>query len=68
VLILTRWHEDDLAGRLLAQEDGHLWTVINIPAQADHDPNKGETDPLGREPGEFMLSARTTSGLEDPHP
>jgi hypothetical protein len=32
--------------------------VLNIPAQADHDPNKGETDPLGREPGEFMLSAR----------
>lgn len=58
VLILTRWHEEDLAGRLLAAEDGHLWRVVNIPAQADHDPNKGETDPLGREPGEFMLSAR----------
>ncbi|WP_220138500.1 terminase large subunit domain-containing protein, partial [Nocardioides massiliensis] len=25
VLILTRWHDDDLAGRLLAAEDGHLW-------------------------------------------
>jgi predicted phage terminase large subunit-like protein len=58
VLILTRWHESDLAGELVAQEDGHLWRVLNIPAQADHDPNKGETDPLGREPGEFMLSAR----------
>ncbi|MET9339264.1 phage terminase large subunit [Nonomuraea sp. NPDC003804] len=58
VLILTRWHEDDLAGRLLAAEDGHLWRVVNIPAQADHDPNKGEVDPLGREPGEFMESAR----------
>ncbi|MEV8638108.1 phage terminase large subunit [Streptosporangium sp. NPDC051023] len=58
VLILTRWHDGDLAGRLLAAEDGHLWRVVNIPAQADHDPNKGETDPLGREPGEFMLSAR----------
>jgi predicted phage terminase large subunit-like protein len=58
VLILTRWHEDDLAGRLLAQEDGHLWRVINIPAQADHDPEKGQADPLGREPGEYMISAR----------
>jgi len=58
VLILTRWHEDDLAGRLLAAEDGHLWKVINIPAQADHDPNKGQTDPLDREVGEFMESAR----------
>lgn len=58
VMILTRWHEDDLAGRMLAAEDGAIWKVINIPAQADHDPEKGETDPLGREPGEFMQSAR----------
>lgn len=58
VLILTRWHDDDLAGRLLAAEDGDLWRVVNIPAQADHNPAKGETDILGREPGEFMISAR----------
>jgi predicted phage terminase large subunit-like protein len=58
VLILTRWHEDDIAGRLKAAEDGHLWRVINIPAQADHKPEKGQVDPLGREPGEFMASAR----------
>ncbi|NUS58907.1 MAG: phage terminase large subunit, partial [Streptomycetaceae bacterium] len=58
VVILTRWHEDDLAGRLLAAEDGHLWRVINIPAQADHDPTKGETDALDRVPGEYMESAR----------
>lgn len=57
VLILTRWHEDDLAGRLLAQASGE-WTFLNIPAQADHRPERGETDPLGREPGEFMISAR----------
>lgn len=53
VLILTRWHHDDLAGRLLAAEDGHRWQVVNIPAEAiDAD------DPLGRDPGEFMESAR----------
>ncbi len=53
VLILTRWHEDDLAGRLLAAEDGHLWKVVSIPAQAETD-----HDPLGRQIGEFMVSAR----------
>jgi predicted phage terminase large subunit-like protein len=58
ILILTRWHEDDLAGRLQAAEDGHIWRVINIPALADHDPEKGETDPLGRKPGEWLKSAR----------
>ena len=58
IVILTRWHEDDLAGRLVAAEDGHRWRVINIPALADHDPAKGQADPLGREPGEWLTSAR----------
>ncbi|MBE7701257.1 phage terminase large subunit [Oerskovia sp. Sa1BUA8] len=58
ILILTRWHHDDLAGRLKAAEDGHLWKVLNIPAQADHRPEHGETDVLGRQPGEYMISAR----------
>jgi phage terminase large subunit-like protein len=67
VLVLTRWSDLDLAGRLLAQqrenEEAGLieydeWTVVSIPAQADHDPQKGEADPLGRDPGEWMISAR----------
>lgn len=58
VLILTRWHQDDLAGRLI-ERDGHAgWRVLNIPAQADHDPAKGETDPLDREPGQYLESAQ----------
>lgn len=36
VLIQTRWHEDDLAGRLLEtqgrKEDGGEWTVLDLPA------------------------------------
>jgi predicted phage terminase large subunit-like protein len=58
ILIMTRWHEDDLAGRLVAAEDGHRWRVVNIPAVADHDPEKSQSDPLGREPGEWLASAR----------
>ncbi len=58
ILLMTRWHEDDLAGRLLASESADEWTHVNIPALADHDPAKGETDPLGREPGEWLRSAR----------
>ena len=53
VLILTRWHEDDLAGRLLASDDADRWSVINIPAQAD-----SSDDPLGRTPGQWLQSAR----------
>lgn len=31
VVICTRWHEDDIAGRLLEQE-GDQWTVLSLPA------------------------------------
>ncbi len=31
VLVQTRWHEDDLAGRLLEQ-NADEWTVLNLPA------------------------------------
>lgn len=40
LVILTRWHDDDLAGRLLrkqAEGEGDEWTVIEYPAQAVHD-------------------------------
>lgn len=52
ILILTRWSENDLAGKLLADEPD-VWEFLNIPAQSEVD-----TDPLGREAGEFMVSAR----------
>lgn len=47
VLIMTRWHEDDLGGRLLETQTDQ-WRVVKIPAQAIED------DPLGREPGEWL--------------
>lgn len=57
ILVMTRWHQDDLAGFLLANHPDDF-RLINIPAQADHDPEKGEVDVLGRAPGEYMVSAR----------
>lgn len=47
ILVQTRWHEGDLAGRILEAE-GHGWTVISLPALAE------ENDLLGREPGEAL--------------
>ena len=38
ILIQTRWHEDDLAGRLLREareEGGEQWEVVNLPALAE---------------------------------
>jgi len=54
IVIQTRWHEDDLAGRLLADVDNRDdWTTIDLPAIAD-DPG----DALGRGPGEALWPAR----------
>lgn len=53
ILIMTRWSTGDLGGRILDEPGAEDWDVLSIPAQADHDPSKGETDPLGREPGEY---------------
>ena len=52
VLIMTRWHEDDLAGRILASDDAPNWTVVKLPAEAEED------DPLGRKPGEALCRDR----------
>lgn len=43
----TRWHEEDLGGRILERE-GHRWTLIEIPMEAY------ANDPLGRKPGEML--------------
>lgn len=40
LLIMTRWNEDDLAGRLLHKaefEGGDQWEVVRFPALAEHD-------------------------------
>ena len=62
ILIQTRWHEDDLVGRLTGPmnayydpEEAKLWTVIDLPALAFDD---GSRDPLGRKPGEALWPER----------
>ena len=50
VLMNTRWHEDDVAGRIVRQiEAGTVkGKIINIPAIAE------ENDAVGRQPGEYL--------------
>lgn len=49
IVVHTRWHEDDLIGRLV--ERGR-WESINLPAIAE------EKDALGRAPGEALWPER----------
>lgn len=53
IVMHTRWHQDDLVGRLLAQQEDlrkagmpvREWELLSLPAIAE------ENDPLGRSPG-----------------
>lgn len=47
IVVMTRWHEDDLGGRILERERDR-WHVIEIPMEAT------TGDPLGRKPGERL--------------
>lgn len=64
IMIMTRWHEDDIAGRTL-QLEPQEWAQLDFPALADH--TEGE-DTLGRRPGEAlwpqMYSADYLQGLQ----
>lgn len=48
ILIMTRWHEDDLAGRIMENYPDKT-TVVNIPCEAED-----KDDPLGREIGDSI--------------
>lgn len=47
IVIMTRWHEDDLVARMLKNE-GKRAMYINLPCEAEED------DPVLREPGEAL--------------
>jgi predicted phage terminase large subunit-like protein len=51
IILMTRWHVDDLVGRLL-QHDPEGWTRVRFPAIAE------EHDILGRKPGDALWPER----------
>jgi predicted phage terminase large subunit-like protein len=54
LIVMTRWHEDDLVGRLLRameKEDGEKWELVSYPAIA-------EKDEPHRKTGEALHPAR----------
>ena len=58
IMMFTRWHEDDLAGRYIYDEKRQVradWHMIRLPALAV------EGDPLGREMGEALWPSVITA-------
>ena len=61
LLIMTRWHEDDLAGRLLdaaAKGEGEPYRVVNFPAIAEKDEVSTLDGRLLRKEGEALHPER----------
>lgn len=60
VIVATRYHKDDLVGRLLKEqrEGGDQWKLVRFTAIADHDDGK---DSLGRLPGESLWPQKWSS-------
>lgn len=59
VITMTRWHSDDIIGRLTdpenpywSEEEARTWKIIRLPGLAEED------DPLGRKPGEALWPER----------
>jgi predicted phage terminase large subunit-like protein len=51
IVLAARWHEDDLPGRIMADDPGE-WYHVSLPALAGND------CPLGRRPGEALWPER----------
>lgn len=64
ILIQTRWHEDDLAGRLIKEkmEGGEHWKIVSLPALAEPKAADGNgemaADAYPREEGEPLCPER----------
>lgn len=72
IVMNTRWHEDDLSGRLLdaqARGEGDEWRVVNFPAIAEVDEppyrKKGEALHPARYPLEQLLKIKAAIGTRD---
>lgn len=59
ILIMTRWHQDDLGGRILERE-ADKWKIIKIPMLATE-----QDDPLGRKHGERLWPEWFTQEMID---
>lgn len=80
LITLTRWHEDDLAGRILKKE-ADLWEVVSFPAIKVNDNNPDDPREVGealweeRHSKEKLLQAKAKSEItfeslyqQDPKP
>lgn len=59
VIVQTRWHEDDMSGRILTEMEvgGEKWVILNLPAIAEEDEEPFPIS-MGRKRGEALWPER----------
>lgn len=55
ILVMTRWHEDDLAGRILNSKEAQTWHVVRLPAIAEEDDLLGRPTGAALNPDRYSL-------------
>ena len=70
LIIMTRWHDDDLAGRLIREMDngGEEWEIVNYPAVAEKDEKyrlEGQALHPERYPLEELNRIKRAVGIRD---
>ena len=71
IVMLTRWHLDDIVGRLIERDNagaGDHWQIINYPAIAEHDESHrkaGEALHPERYPLDVLLQIKANIGSRD---
>jgi predicted phage terminase large subunit-like protein len=65
ILTQTRWHDDDLAGRLIREmeEGGEQWTVVNLPALAEGEAGSPKSQ-VPEVPSEDSRSSKVEPGAQ----
>lgn len=61
IVLATRWHDDDLIGRLLKNKEGDKWEIIKFPALND----KNESFYPERFSSEYYLNEKKNIGVRD---
>lgn len=68
LITATRWHDDDLVGRLLTlaakDPDADQWTVLNLPAIAESEPTELDPRCLGEALWPSKYSAQRLAGIK----
>lgn len=67
LLIMTRWHNDDLAGRILKME-GDEWEVVKLPAIKEDDSNPDDPRKVGEPLWEERHALKTLRQMEHRSP